>query len=506
MKYVVGEMFNGLVAGLYPRIEMLEGDAVVAETALTRSGRGRSADFMNYYMIAYDKGDFRNWEKWRFGSQRNYFLDQYAAGYLMVGGVRYVYGYKDVVGDFYRHIGKRPYDLGGFDTVVKDRTGKKMSEVYSEIADTLHATWQKDIEARKPFIGASAVTATPSRYTEYTSTDMTGDALYSVRNGMTHSPELVRTETDGQEKRVGAFAYGTSRLRHSRENGCIFWSETVSDVRWGQKVNSLIRYKKLPSGRKRSLTRKGCMYNPFPKGNMLSVTEYSDDGRSHLAVLDSHGGRKVASKSAPDSLQIMESAWADNGTIYLTGISENGYGLYAVEYDKENNAFTGNWTVLLKPQPVKITGLDIKGDMVTFTSDRTGVNEFYHFDPAARELYQITSTRYGAQDFAYKGDTLYFSAAEYEGKLIKKTPVGELMHKKVDFSDIYRYALADELSRQEQESEAEDTVPDYKTGEVRFSEPKRYRKGAHLFNIHSWAPFYFDVDNIMAFSATTSMT
>ncbi|MBO5194166.1 MAG: hypothetical protein J6B62_04655, partial [Bacteroidales bacterium] len=88
MKYVVGEMFNGFVAGLYPRIEMLEGDAVVAETALTRSGRGRSADFMNYYMIAFDNGDFRNWEKWRFGSQRNYYLNQYAAGYLMTGGVR----------------------------------------------------------------------------------------------------------------------------------------------------------------------------------------------------------------------------------------------------------------------------------------------------------------------------------------------------------------------------------------------------------------------------------
>ena len=502
MKYVVGEMFNGFVAGLYPRIEMLEGDAVVAETALTRSGRGRSADFMNYYMIAFDNGDFRNWEKWRFGSQRNYYLNQYAAGYLMTGGVRYVYGYPDVVGDFYRHIGRRPYDLGGFDTVVRKRTGKKMKEVYREIADTLNATWQKDMEARRPYIAASAVSEEPSRYTEYTSTDFIGKSMYSVKSGMVHCPELVRTGTDGKEHRIGAFAYGTSQLRHCRENNCIFWSEPVSDVRWGQKVNSLIRYKRLPRGRKRSLTHKGRMYNPFPHGKYLSATGYTDDGRSRLVVLDSRKGRILASKVAPDSLQIVESAWADNGVIYVTGISESGYGLYSVHCDEESLAVT-DLDMLLPPQPVKVTSIDIAGDMVTFTSDRTGVNEFYHFDPLSREVYQITSTRYGAQDFTYNetADTLYFSAAEYEGKVLRKTPVGELMHRKVDFSDIYRYAMADELSRQEQELAAADTTQGpHVTGEVSFSEPQRYRKGAHLFNIHSWAPFYFDVDNIMAFS------
>lgn len=503
MRYVVGEMFNGFVAGLYPRIQMLEGDAVVAETALTRSGRGRSADFLNYYMIAFDKGDFRNWEKWRFGSQRNYFLDQYAAGYLMTGGVRYVYGYSDVVGDFYRHIGRRPYDLIGFDTVVKKKTGKKMKEVYMDIAETLNATWQADIEARKPFINAYDVTKTPARYTEYTSTDIIDGALYSVKEGMVHSPELVRTGTDGKEHRIGAFAYGTSQLRHCRENSCIFWSEPVSDARWGQKVNSLIRYKRLPDGRKRNLTRKGRMYNPFPHGNYLSVTEYTDDGLSRLTVIDSRKGHTIASKAAPDSVQIMESAWADDGTIYLTGLSENGYGLYSVRFNDGTLEISG-WDMLLSPQPVKITSLDLAEEYVTFTSDRTGVNEFYHFNPLSKQLYQITSTRYGAQDFAYNeaGDTLYFSAAEYDGKILHKTAANELMHKQVEFSDIYRYAMADELSRQEQElAEADTTQGPHLTGEVKFSEPELYRKGAHLFNIHSWAPFYFDVDNIMAFSA-----
>ncbi|MGN0188777.1 MAG: hypothetical protein ACI395_04605, partial [Candidatus Cryptobacteroides sp.] len=38
------------------------------------------------------------------------------------------------------------------------------------------------------------------------------------------------------------------------------------------------------------------------------------------------------------------------------------------------------------------------------------------------------------------------------------------------------------------------------TATVRFSEPQKYRKFLHLMRIHSWAPVYFNIDNIMAFS------
>ena len=39
-----------------------------------------------------------------------------------------------------------------------------------------------------------------------------------------------------------------------------------------------------------------------------------------------------------------------------------------------------------------------------------------------------------------------------------------------------------------------------KVEDVYISEPKRYRKAAHMFNIHSWAPVYVNVDNIMNMS------
>lgn len=504
-RYITGEMFNGLVAGLHSRMEMLEGDAVVAETALSMSGRGRTSDFMNYYMIAFDRGDFRNWEKWRFGSQKNYTPNYYAAGYMMIGGLRYVYGYRDVVKDVYRHIPSHPFDLDGLSTMVRRKTGLKLREAYYGIADSLNTIWQQDIAERGPFMYAEQVTATPKRYTEYAHNDFLGgwDHLYAVRGSLAQSDNLVRIGMDGREHRISAFASGTSTIRHSDRHKRIYWSELVSDPRWSMRVYSVIRYKSFPYGAKHSLTRKGRLYNPHlsPDEDYLSVTEYTDDGMSHIVILDALDGKRMASSAAPDSVQFLESVWED-GTIFATGISDHGYGIYSIGCDEDDLIFGKEWEQVLRPQPVRINSLSVMDDMLVFTSDRNGVNELYHYDPEEKELFQVTSTRYGATDFVYDEncDTLFFNAAEYEGKIIMKTPVDSLPYRKVSVDSIYRYRMADELSRQEQELAAEEGYrfcPD----SVKFTEPKRYRKAAHLFNIHSWAPFYFNVDNIMDFSA-----
>lgn len=61
LTWILGDMAVGAYSALWPSTWLLEGDAVTAETALTRYGRGRSADFLNYYMMAFDEGDMRDW-------------------------------------------------------------------------------------------------------------------------------------------------------------------------------------------------------------------------------------------------------------------------------------------------------------------------------------------------------------------------------------------------------------------------------------------------------------
>jgi hypothetical protein len=68
---------------------MLEGDAVIAETELTNSGRGRVASFLEYYRLSFLQNKHRNWDKWRFGSLKHYTPNVYAFGYLINSTIRY---------------------------------------------------------------------------------------------------------------------------------------------------------------------------------------------------------------------------------------------------------------------------------------------------------------------------------------------------------------------------------------------------------------------------------
>ena len=99
--YIFGEMWNILVSIYYPLMHVIEGDAVMAETALTESGRGRTADFLNYYRVAFDQGDFRTWNRWLFDSQRHYTPDHYALGYMTFAGIRYLYDYPTLAKEAY---------------------------------------------------------------------------------------------------------------------------------------------------------------------------------------------------------------------------------------------------------------------------------------------------------------------------------------------------------------------------------------------------------------------
>lgn len=101
--YLLGEQVTGLGLGLFSDTYAMEGDAVIAETQLTSSGRGRNADFLKYLRVMYLNGDFRNWDRMLFGSFRYYTPDNYVFGYALSSYSRYLSGLPDYIGDFSAH-------------------------------------------------------------------------------------------------------------------------------------------------------------------------------------------------------------------------------------------------------------------------------------------------------------------------------------------------------------------------------------------------------------------
>lgn len=512
MHWLTGEMFAGAMAGLFPGPALLEGDAVVAETALSRTGRGRQAYFLEYMMPAFDCGDWRDWYRWIYGSNRLYTPDHYRSGYMMVAGARVFFNEPLFIRNYFS-AASRKLRLFNLRKTLKEASGMNLKKSYRTIEEGFHGIWDGNTAARGPFMPSSQVTGKPWRHTEYAGgAFVAGAGIYSLKSGMVTSGSLVRLTTGGKETRLRPFASYTSGLVPDPSGERIYWSESVSGRRWTLGGDSRIRYIETSSpGAARDLTRKGKFFNPAPSpdSKVLAVTEYPVKGGSRICLLDTSDGSVSEIYAAPDSLQFTEPVWIGE-RLFTAGLSENGMGIYEI-------AGTGtDGKALLRPltgtAPVTLSHLrpmEFNGtESLSFLCDRTGVTELYSLDIDVKTLRQVTSTRYGIGDPFLNGsaDTLYYSSlapsdkpeAYRQGRMLYATAVKDLPMAEVRFEDIYEYPVAEALSDQEEvlasltgSASAADTSI--------FSRPRRYSK-TRFQHIHSWAPIYFNYDNVESIS------
>lgn len=533
LHWLFGEMAAGAFAGIYPGPAFLEGDAVVAETALSRSGRGRQASFLEYMRPAFDCGDWRDYYRWFYGSNKLYTPDYYRVGYMLIAGTRVFFNDPLFTQEYFDRVVHKGW-LFNLQKTVKAAGGKSFNESFRIIEENFQRLWNVETALREPFMPSRQVSRTPSMHTEYKGavTD-DGSGIYSLKSGMATANSLVRLDASGNEKRIRSFASYTSSLFLDSESQRIFWSESVAGRRWTLGGSSRIRYVDLTKPRKvHDLTKKGRYFNPAPApdGNVIAATEYPYAGGSRIVLLDVADGTVRKSFTAPDSLQFTESAWIGD-RLFAAGLSENGMGIYEVTgADSDGKAVLCQ---LLGPQPVTLSHLRTvpalrwlvslaepqgperdrtlslskrpvsEDGQLTFLCDRTGVTELYSLDVENLTLRRLTSTRYGISSPVFKADTLYYSSLaasdrprDYkQGRMMYATAVSDLPITEVRYEDIHKYPVADALTAQE--TALGDSIA--VAAEVKFSQPERYSK-IRLPHIHSWAPVYFNYDNVESIS------
>ena len=126
LSFLSGELPAGLSL-FFTEPSFMEGDAVAAETALTLSGRGRTADFLEYYRVAADEGQLRSYARWRYGSQKLFTPDYYKLGYLTMAGLRTWGGQPDIVKEHLQQASDWGFDSFDFNRRVRRSTGLSLS-------------------------------------------------------------------------------------------------------------------------------------------------------------------------------------------------------------------------------------------------------------------------------------------------------------------------------------------------------------------------------------------
>ena len=488
LEWLFGDLVTGVAAGLWPNLWFLEGDAVVAETALTPFGRGRQGEFLAYYRAAFDRGDWRDWYRWRHGSWRYYAPNHYALGYLTLAGARTRYDRPLFEADYLTGAARKPWRLSPSRKALRQASGLSFKATFRDIAQYFQDQWSA--ENRGPFTSAEPLTDLPAWFTTQISPLSFGDGLLALSASKLKATELVRFQ-DGAMKPLRAFSGSVSDLRTDGKR--IYWSETVPHLRWTLAATSRVRY--LEDGKVRDLTTSGRLYNPSPApdGSRIAVVEYPVDGTFKMLFLSPENGQPLESRTLPDGVQPVEIAWLSGTQIYYSFLCDEGMGVASLDLA------SGQPRTVLAPKPVSIAHLQGATDGVCFSCDRTGVNEIYRLTPEGR-LVQLTATPYGAASYTFVGDTLVYSALQYEGRLLQKAAPEKLLNREADWSQVAVHPVAEKLAEQERALAAafaplKDRSKGLPDGEE-FSETKPYRKLPGIFHLHSWAPFYFNYDKI----------
>lgn len=491
LEYFVGELSTGAASAIYPGPVLLEGDAVVAETALTNSGRGRTADFLEFMHVSLADSLYRNYWQWRWGSQKRYTPDHYCTGYMLIGGMRTAYKDTLFTKRYFHNANIRFLPFNVLEKTIIQGSGRKKNlySGFNAIQDAFREDWAKADSARGPFREGRDLVKKRRLYDSYLSLTFTPDGLYALHAGLDLPRELVRIDTAGRVEHLGAFASETSRLAWDNSNRRLIWSEYKPSALLALKSWSVLRYIE-DDGSIRSFNTEGRLYNPAPSPDkpVIAAVRNYESGRNSVQMMASNHCTPFEEYNAPADLQPVELVWVGED-LYASGITEDGFSIYRVP----------GWEPLFAPAHSKINRLFQRDSLIWFTSDMSGVNELYSLDPVSGEMHQRTCLRFGGREFAFSPDgDLYYSAPTAAGRVVRVLAADSLFCRPVEFRAM-QVALADELSAQEP------SVAEPYTGPV--SEGKPYPKALQPIRFHSWMPMYVEYNPVerLSMEETESM-
>jgi len=483
--YLIGEQAAG-VSSFFSTKWFFEGDAVGAETAMSNSGRGRLPEFNMIYRAQMLSDKFFSFDKWYLGSYKDYTGDYYALGYDLTSFAKYKYG-SDIWDKITTRYISHFLHLPPFPKAIKYHTGDNVDGLFNKTFEFLQEEW-KTLDSGH--IVPDYISQTPRQYTSYRYPQAINDTTVVAVKSSLHDINSLVMFTNGKEKYLAWLGSINSRL--NLQGNRIYWSENVSGLRWTHENYSEIKQYDLVTGKIEMLTSRQRYLSPAvqPEGKFIAASRPTFSGENQIVLIDSENGTEQNCFTLPQNAFAKELTFTDNSHLVAITVDNRGLSLQQLDIN------TGEWKELLPPTSVNITSPVWYNDRLYFESGLNGTNNIYCMDIQKGKIYKVTSARFGAFNPAFSENSLFFSDYQAKGYRIASIVLNEQETEEADINTPYLFPLAEAIS--EQEGFNIDTA---ELEPVAF-EPKRYRKGTHLFNVHSWAPFYYDVSEIMNASAS----
>lgn len=398
-----------------------EGDAVVTETALTPSGRGKIPNFGLLMKTNLLEGRKFNYHKQHLRSYRHNIPDHYVLGYYMVSYLRRKTNDADVWGRITARAWNVPFLPFAFSNAIKKETGLHVTDLYNEMADELSAEWKKELDGVEltPFDKLNE--RRNNAYTDYLYPQALEDGrILAMKKGIGDIEQFVVFEKGEERVFTPGLINDTGML--SAEGDIVVWNEYGYDPRWRVRNYSQVKTFNLKTGKRKRIGPRQSRYASAAitrEGDRIVTVETDKHYQTRLVVLDTKSGQVLKTFPNPDNDFLSMPRWSEDGKmIVVLRTKPEGRTISVIDFE------SGNSRDLL-PVSQENVGYPLLHDRyVIFNSPASGIDNIYGVDLNSGERYQITSSRLGAYNpsVSADGQTLYYNDQARNGLDIVSIP------------------------------------------------------------------------------------
>jgi hypothetical protein len=456
-----------------------EGDAVVTETAFTRSGRGRIPNFGLVFRTNILEGREFNYHKQYLRSYKHNIPNEYPLGFYMVSYLRKRTNDPHIWEKITARSWSVPFLPFAFSNAIKKESGLYVTQLYREMAKDLRAEWKKKLDTLELTPFERIETANRKGYTDYFYPQVMDDgSVIAMKRGIGEIEKFVNIK-DGKEKRVFIPGFVNDPGMLSVANDKIVWIEFGYDPRWSVRNYSLVKTYDLKSKSLRILAGKHGRYGSAAlsqDGSKVVAIRTSTEYKNQIVILDYKSGAIIKELANPENDYYSMPRWSPDGN-QIVVLKTNKAGRSVCLIDPQNE----KQTEVVPPSNENIGHPILYGDYLLFNSPVSGIDNIYAINMSTGERFQITNSRHGAYNpsVASDGKTIAYNDQTRDGLDVVKIsfdPSGwKRIQSTIEEPQFYKHLV-------EQEGH-----PDFLSGvQIKDFPVTKYSKLKGMINPYSW--------------------
>lgn len=471
-----GQYGQGAMSGLNFPAWFYEGDAVLTETLLSQSGRGRSPSFEMAQRAILLEGKDYNYDQAYLGSFNEYIPNHYVLGYILSNQIR------------------RDYGLLSYEETIKATTwmpllsySMDMGSLFSISTTPSSIYYRSMLHLFDIYTGNTALTIHPMKeqvspqsniWTKYTGLSVNDNKIYSLQSELGRTSSLAAINT---EEEPPLLEHLSSDVSFDMTNGQLVRTEISYNPKWSRESYSNIILSNIKKGQSTTITTEGRYFLPHfigPDNNIISLY-FTRNNTYEYRILDQEG--HLEEKLRLDPSWTMYSPTPSNTGRKLVFVRQKEGIRQLVLFDRD----TDELQVLLESETEGFRHLywDEENSNIYYSSPYSGIDNIYVLNTETHEEFRVTDLKYGGFNPLIHKGKLYF--IEYknsdEGYVISAIPTKDLELQPKYQITVKRTDLFSDLQNQEPKVD----VTSINTVKHDFK-PTKYNSFKDTIIPHSW--------------------